>query len=297
VNWTGIVIFFIYVVSFAGTLVAVMWWDRRKRRTRKPFSENLRLLRMPGEYLWRRVIENDEADLQIWAGILLIPMGVGFVMLWVVRHFFLSHVIAGLVLTIIIFAFSVLLCVRWLQSRLQRRADDYLGFFGERYVAEWLEPLKADGWFIFHDVPCLGSTGKFNLDHVAVGSGGIWVVETKTRRKGRAREGFKDFKVTFDGEKIIWPWGEETKSLRQARNNAEWLKEWLKKMTGKDLPVWPVLTIPGYEIREARLGPVRVIYTQGLTDVVVSHGRRVLADEDIDLVRRQLENLCRNVEY
>src|SRR5690606_5046380 len=109
----------------------------------------------------------------------------------------------------------------------------YLGFFGERYVAEWLEPLKADGWFIFHDIPCLGAAGKFNLDHVAVGPGGIWLIETKTRRKGKARPGLKEHEVTFDGARIIWPWWDDTDSLKQASDNARWLSDWLEKMTGK----------------------------------------------------------------
>jgi len=108
-----------------------------------------------------------------------------------------------LVVAVVLFAFSLLLCVRWCQGQLQRQADDYLGFFGERYVAGWLDPLKAQGWFIFHDVPCAGATEQFNLDHVAVGPGGVWVVETKTRRKGRARPGRKEHEVVFDGVQII----------------------------------------------------------------------------------------------
>jgi hypothetical protein len=296
-NSNGILFFLGYVLIFVAALVGVSWWDRRKHRTRKPFPEDLKLLRMPGEYLWRRVIETDESEMQRWFCIMLVPMIVGAAMLWIVANYFRASVIAGLVLAVIVFAFSLLLCVRWLQKRLQRRANDYLGFFGERYVAEWLEPLKARGWFVFHDIPCIGATGKFNLDHVAVGPGGIWVVETKTRRKGRARPGLKQHEVVFDGLNVVWPWGEETASLRQALHNAAWLKDWLKNMTGKTFPVWPVLTLPGYLIKEEKLGPVRVVYTKGLEDVVISRGNDVLAKGDIDLVRRQLEAKCRDVEY
>lgn len=39
--------------GIAAVLVGVIWWDRRRRRTRHPLPENLKLLRMPGEYLWR----------------------------------------------------------------------------------------------------------------------------------------------------------------------------------------------------------------------------------------------------
>lgn len=47
------------------------------REPRQPFPENLRLLRMPGEYLWRRVIENDDDELQWWGAIMLVPIVVG----------------------------------------------------------------------------------------------------------------------------------------------------------------------------------------------------------------------------
>lgn len=293
----GFYLFPAYLLVFLAVLLGMAWWDRRRRRTRPPFPENLKLRRMPGEYLWRRVLENDESDMLWLLGASLIPLFVGIGVPQIAAQYFSSSLVTGLVLTVVLFTFSLLLCVRWYHQRLQRRADDYLGFFGERYVAEWLDPLKASGWFIFHDVPCAGAAGKFNLDHVAVGPGGVWVVETKTRRKGRARPGFEEHKVVFDGTRIIWPWGEDTTALQQASANARWLKEWLAKVTGKDFPVSAVLTFPGYHITEEKLGAVRVVYTKGLTGVVTSHGTGVLRAEDIDLIRRQLEERCRNVEY
>lgn len=53
-----------------------------------------------------------------------------------------------------------------------------LGLFGERAVADELDKLVGSGYRIFHDVPCLGATGPFNLDHVVVGKGGVAVIET-----------------------------------------------------------------------------------------------------------------------
>ena len=286
-----------YITLFLVLLCAVVWWDRRRRRTRRPFPEDLKLLRMPGEYLWRRVIENNEAQTQWWLAVMLVPIIVGAAVLHVISRYLQSSPAAGLVVTVVLFAFSLLLCVRWCQGHLQRQADDYLGFFGERYVAEWLDPLKAQGWFIFHDIPCAGATGPFNLDHVAVGPGGVWVVETKTRRKGRARHGRKEHEVVFDGVQIIWPWWEETQSLKQAADNAHWLQQWLEKLTGKSFDVAAVLTFPGYCVIERKLGPVRVANPKVLPQVLVSRGKAVLPDADIDLIRRQLEERCRNVEY
>lgn len=293
----GFLFFTGYAVVFFAVLSGVIWWDRRRRRTKPPFPEDLKLLRMPGEYLWRRVIENDEADMQWWLVAILVPILVGAGVLQIVARCFQSSPATGLVVAVVVFVFSLLLCVRWCQRRLEGRANDYLGFFGERYVAEWLDPLKAEGWFVFHDVPCTGATGKFNLDPVAAGPGGVWVVETKTRRKGRARPGFKEHEVIFDGTQIIWPWGEDTNSLKQASDNARWLQEWLEKTTGKVFDVAAVLAFPGYCVIERKLGPVRVTNPKMLPQVLISRRKALLRAADIDLIRRQLDERCRNVEY
>lgn len=296
-NMKGVFFFAGYVFVFIAALWGMIWWDRRRRRTKPPFPENLKLLRMPGEYLWRRVMKSDEADMQWFLAAVLVPILVGAGVLRLGALYLQSSLVTVLVVAGILFVFSLLLCVRWLQTRLQRRADDYLGFFGERYVAEWLDPLKAEGWFIFHDVPCTGATGKFNLDHVAVGPGGVWIVETKTRRKGRARPGFKEHEVVFDGVKVIWPWGEDANALKQASDNARWLREWLEKLTGKVFDVAAVLTFPGYLVIERKLGPVRLANPKVLPQVLISQGKSVLRQEDIDLIRRQIAERCRDVEY
>jgi len=58
-----------------------------------------------------------------------------------------------------------------------------------------------------------------------------------------------------------------------------------------------VLTFPGYCVVERKLGPVRVANPKVLPQVLVSRGKAVLGGADIGLIRRQLEERCRNVEY
>lgn len=54
------------------------------------------------------------------------------------------------------------------------------GAEGERETERILAPLERTGWFAVHDI----QTGKGNLDHVIVGPGGVFLLETK-RRRGR----------------------------------------------------------------------------------------------------------------
>ncbi|HTV43384.1 MAG TPA: nuclease-related domain-containing protein [Candidatus Sulfotelmatobacter sp.] len=292
----GILILPIYTALFMAVFVAVVAWDRRKRRTRKPFGENVKLLRMPGEHLWRQVIEKDASEIYWTFGLMVLPIFAAWLALQIAAHFFNKSYV-GFVVAIVVFVFVMLLCIRWLVARLQRRQNEYLGFFGERFVADCLEPLKENGWFVFHDIQCDGATGKFNLDHVAVGPGGIWVVETKTRRKGRARPDMDPGKVVFDGAKIIWPWWNDSTSIKQAANNSNWLRDWLEKMTERKFDVSAVIAIPGYKVEAKSRTGVRVVAPEDLQDVLVGYGKTILSAEDIRMIRLQLAAKCRDVEF
>jgi hypothetical protein len=287
----------VYLGLFLAVLFGLAWRERRKRRTKAPFPEDLRLLRMPGQYLWERIAEGEWVDAGWIAGLSAIPLVVASAALQVGGRVLPSLPAATLLLAGVFFLGTLLPCAFVVLRRLRRRANDYLGFFGERYVAEFLNQMRAKGWHIFHDMQCDGATGGFNLDHVAVGPGGVWVIETKTRRKGRARPGFKPAEVTFDGNQIIWPWIDEKASPEQAAGAAQWLGEWLEKKTGKVFQVSAVVAIPGYFVIERKLGAVRVANPKNLPDVLTGRGNVVLSPSEIDLIRRQVEDKCRDVRY
>lgn len=52
------------------------------------------------------------------------------------------------------------------------------GAEGEEVVGRILEQLSADGWHVLHDV----TFGRGNIDHIVVGPGGVFTVETKSYR-------------------------------------------------------------------------------------------------------------------
>lgn len=67
-------------------------------------------------------------------------------------------------------------------------------------------------------------------------------------------------------------------------------------MTGKTYPVSAVLAIPGYSVTERAIKPIRVANPKNLPDVLTAPINPVLPQADIDLIRRQLEAKCRDVE-
>ncbi|OHE78692.1 MAG: hypothetical protein A3G75_09395, partial [Verrucomicrobia bacterium RIFCSPLOWO2_12_FULL_64_8] len=247
-NWKHVGLTLAYFVFFFLCAFAVFWWGRRERRVRSPFAKDLRLLRGPGETQLKIQRSLEENFPLLWLGTALVPVLAAMVLLEVVRKLPGWWVWVGMSVTLLVFTGLFIVSARWLGGRLRELNDRHLGYFGERVAAEQLEPLKLQGWRVFHDVPGERGTIKFNIDHVAVGPGGVFAIETKTRRKGNAREGREDYKVFFDGEQLSWPWGEDRHGLDQALGNAKWLKEWLVKVTAEKIEVTPVLNFPGWYV-------------------------------------------------
>jgi len=177
------------------------------------------------------------------------------------------------------------------------RRNLLLGYLAERAVGEHLDELRPGGFRIFHDVPAKGARKSFNLDHVVVGATGVFLIETKARRKGVVRPGFKDHEVISDGQKLVWPWGEDVKSIEQAKNEAVWLAEWLKTMTGLTINVRPILALPGWFVDRRGVGGVAVLNQKNLVGYISKPLQSAaLTAESVDLISRQLDSRCRDVE-
>lgn len=289
----------IYMLLFGATVVGLLWWQKRQRKTRLPFGEETKLCRQPGETLLNQVRKSDEEEPihLLWAS--CVPALLGLSVLILAARLPKALVLPGAAVAVLVFLVTYWLAARWMARRAQENGNRHLGYFGERIVAEHLEPLKRAGWYIFHDVPGQSNGTKFNVDHVAVGPQGVFAIETKTRRKGNARPGFDDHKVYFDGQVLIWPWGEDNHGLEQAERNALWLAETIRADLGERFHVSPVLTLPGWWVeqkpsRQARLA--RVTNPKGLAKFLPS-GSAVLSDKQIAAIAAKLDARCRDVQF
>jgi hypothetical protein len=296
-NWNVILLPSAFLALFGLSAFAFLWWGQRKRGTRAPFSRDLRLLRTPGESQLKDVMRFDEGFLSMWLLGGFAPAVMAIILLVVSAHLPGWWFWVGVGLTVAGFAVALILAARWLTARLKQRSERYLGFFGERVVAEFLEPMKSSGWRIFHDVPCEMGHEKFNIDHVAVGPGGVYAIETRTRPKEKARDGRDDYKVFFDGEQLSWPWGEDLHGIVPAMSNAKWLQNWLVKTAGVLTEVVPVLALPGWSVEAPARAALRVVNPSWLPDVLAANGTAVLSAKQVDLCVRQVEQRCRDVEY
>ncbi len=138
--------------------------------------------------------------------------------------------------------FAALACCAWacwkVRGALGIAKQLRLGREGERAVGQFLERFRAEGFHIFHDVV----TNDANIDHVLVGSRGIYTIETKTLSKpvrGECRivansEGVKVNRILMDRNPVI-----------QAKAQAAWLKHFFGDV-GFKVAVQPVVVFPGW---------------------------------------------------
>jgi hypothetical protein len=218
-------------------------------------------------------------------------------LVWVAVHLSGTTQLVALGVALIGLITSLILVTRRLIAGIDTWRNVNLGYFGERIVGEALDPLKAAGFRVFHDVPAGDEKTPFNIDHVIIGPSGVFAIETKTRRKGRARSGFAEHEIIYDGQVLAYPWGEDRHGLDQALRQARWLQAWLGQLLGSDIPVQPILTFPGWMVITRARGAVTVLNPKQIPAAVALRGASVLDAAQIDLVSRQLEARCRDVEF
>lgn len=288
----------IYGLVVFGALFIAIRWLKTKRRPKLPFKpDRERLLRGPGESLKQKIELMDENQIFLLVALMVLPILGGFGVLAGMQWTQTGSLGLRLSLSLLVALGMVAGGSYYLAKEAIRRGNHHLGWFGERMTAEELEPLKLQGWQVFHDVPAESGKQEFNIDHVVIGPGGVFSIETKMRRKGNARPGRKDHEVRYDGKELSWGWKEDTYGLEQAASNARWLRDWLSLMTGERMEVTPVLVFPGYYVvPPAAPHLVSVVSTSYLTGFI-SAQKGVLNPRQIDLLARQLESRCRDVEY
>lgn len=287
----------VYVAVFIGLVAAFAVWKIRRRKERPPVE--FKLLRGPGESLRRRLAKADENDVFHVIGAGFLPLAAACAPLSLMSAFkptTWTQLNLWLVATGAVFVGASVLAARHILARFGRYRNDRLGYLGERAVGEGLLPLIECGYRVFHDVPAVAGGKPFNVDHVAVGPNGVFAIETKTRRKGRARPGFDDYKVAYDGKRLIWPWTEDDFGLQQAESRARWLSQWLTQITGMAIAARPFLVLPGWYVVPKGLGPVTVISHKQLATSILRAAPTPLDTKQIDLIARQLDQRCRDVD-
>ena len=274
--------------------------ERSRRGTETP--EDFTLSRQPGHGLSRQLADlESKVEPLLFGGMLMIVVltllaGVVVVLAQGMARELgsaLPLLMAGAL--ILALTWTVLrLYLRQLIEHMEERDRRRLGLRGEQFVAEQLESLKRQGWWVFHDVPVVIKGHEQNIDHVAVGPQGLVVFETKTRSKPVAGGAVKA-EVRFDGKTLLWPGYQDKTSVWQVRQLAEWLADWVKNECGLLVKVFQMIVIPGWTVHPGNGYEPRVVSGKAVTDALVAMLEAqpvVLQERQMEKIADQLRQLC-----
>jgi len=292
--------FLVFLAAFAPLLVvilAITWHRNRRGRVSKP-PQTEKLLRPPGYSLSARLEKTLDALINnLLAASMLAAFSGGGVL--VVAGLLGAHASARfLAVGLLIAAPFIAGCV-WTSLRAFRRFQEAenirLGISGEQAVAESLNEAADAGFRAFHDLP---DEKIGNIDHVAVGTRGVFLIETKSRRRRAGRNGQAEHEVIYDGKFLQFPFGRDAKPIDQAKINAKWLSNFLEKKTGEPVWVEPLVVLPGWFVQSSEKGefPVKVMNANYLPGFLRRQPENI-APAQVRRIITALDEKCRDVEF
>lgn len=272
----------LFFASMLGPVCVVLWLRHQRRGRRSPLT--VQLLRSPGESLARQIDKvSEDVDLYLFASTMT-PLLI--LSSYLSMRYWGNEKISWVSLLIVALAFMIFFTWK-LVVLLKRRNNLYLGLDCERSVGQELNQLMLDGYRVYHDFPA----ENFNIDHVVIGTNGVFAVETK----GRAKPIKGDVNIIYDGDGLQFPTHYEKGPFEQAKRQAVWLSKWLTSAVGEQVSVRPVLVFPGWYIERKK--PGLLIYNGKNPQAVYKiKGEPFLSAEMIQRISHQIEQRCRDVE-
>ena len=282
-------IILIYIIAYGYPFVLLMVYRRRRRSEKKraPFTSDF--LRSPGESLNQQIQElNEEISIHLFSITILPFLALPFFFLYKVTRINLLFFLIGI---LVILSLLVVFSIKF-WNLLNERAIKRLGYDGERAVGQELNLLMLDGYHVYHDFPA----EKFNIDHVVVGSPGVFAIETKARSKSRAKGGADAYKVIYDGKTMRFPDYEDRAALEQSMRQAKWLRRWLSSAVGDPVTVHPIVALPGWFVERTSPNGIPVLNPKLIKPFLAGQKKDVLSEQMIRRIIHQLEQKCRNIE-
>lgn len=257
-----------------------------KKTRRAPIRD--KLLRSPGETL-----RNQEYDITmdlvgnmmsfLFGNVILVAT---FIALnekdkWPIMHIFVVSV----------YLILFLIYTRKLRHISQERQLARLGLDGELATAQEINQLMYFQYNVYHDFPA----EKFNIDHVILGPAGVFAVETKSRSKpiGKGKESYT---VNFNGDTLIFPRFKDAASIKQAKDQAIWLSDFLTKSVGKPVKVMAILALPGWLVNRNAYDESLLVMNPRESVKAITDRKAVLDDQTINQIKYQIEERCRTVD-
>ena len=263
--------------------IVLKFYNNKIKRRKSPI--NIELLRNAGDSIQEKINNiNDEIIFNLFL-LPIIPI--------IIYSLALSNFVPPQkeisALMIIIYISIILLSTIYFGKKVYELINERnklrLGLECEKAIGQCLSVLLKYGFNVYHDL----QADNFNIDHVAVGHTGIFSIETKGRSKLLKAEN-NNWKVDFDGKRLIFPGWEETKPINQTINQSKWLKKFIQDTTGEKINVTPVIALSGWYITRKEKSSILTINGKNID--FIAKGARVLTDKQIQSISFQIKSKC-----
>ena len=102
--------------------------------------------------------------------------------------------------------------------------------------------------------------------------------------------------VEFDGSVLQFPWCYDDEVVEQVERNAKWVREFLAAFPPKNIPVQPVIVLPGWFVETKGNFPVKVMNATYLIGFL-KQAKPLFTLEQLEPVIQRLDERCRTVEF
>lgn len=284
--WLEYLLPLIFLAPLGATAVVVLALrNLHDARVRSPFDAHQ--LREPGQALRDRL---DCAFSSLFLNgalgpiVVLTPLVYGMGrMLFASDQNWLEWALYGLLSTGLVMLYCFLLMRDY--QRIRRLK---LGLACELAVGQELERLirpEAHPYFVFHDIP----SETFTIDHVVLTPYGVFVIETRARTHPLDASGEPRRTVAVERERLRFPGWSERQPMRKTRQAALWLRHWLARECGAEVPVRGVLVLPDWDIDTQHApGDLIVVSGEGLAKLLTEARLGELDDPTHDRIARAL---------
>ena len=187
------------------------------------------------------------------------------------------------------------LSVYWLIKTLKlikERRMARLEYEGEIAVGRELDRLAPEGNRVYHDFPAENS----KIDHIVVGRSGIFAVETGARSKPASKNRIDDATVEYDGKILMFPNGDDYKTIARAERQASWISEWISGTVGEQVAARAIVALPGWFVKRTSPDGISVVNPKQFPSLFKHIKPRFLTDEMITRIAVQIEQKCRDAK-
>ncbi|MBU0679971.1 MAG: NERD domain-containing protein [Proteobacteria bacterium] len=279
------IVFMILCVVPLSTIIFIL----KKQIGCKKYPINMELLRGPGHSLQMKI---EELTIDILVKALILPLiPITLYSIYATQVALSQKNIGSTVLFMYLLGATlfILSLSRDAYKMIKERTLLRLGYECKIAVGQELSQLAPFGYRVFHDFPA----ENFHIDHIAIGPQGVFAIETKGRAKTTKQEN-DNWKLQFDGQKLIFPGWIEDKPVKQAKAQSAWLSKWLENATGEKHKVTPVVAIPGWWIDGVPSGDLRIF--NGKKPTFLTKGPVVLDEKHIESIAFHIDKHCRDGE-